>query len=145
MWIDWYEDRLRGGSRSEAYELVFASVPLDVWKQGPTAANVWIREHLPLSVQGQISVQDSLDAQVIRADELKDLERGTPSELPQPLPDVDSPFTYGWNAKLRVEAIAGAQDLPFYPHFLSEEDHRHVLEACRVGAERLRKSLSNGR
>ena len=27
VWIDWYEDRLRGGSRGEDYELVFASSP----------------------------------------------------------------------------------------------------------------------
>ena len=47
VWIDWYEDRLRGRSRGEAYELTFASVPLDVWDQGPAAANAWIREHLP--------------------------------------------------------------------------------------------------
>ena len=27
VWIDWYEERLRGGSRSKDYELIFASVP----------------------------------------------------------------------------------------------------------------------
>ncbi|HKN29235.1 MAG TPA: hypothetical protein VJY34_15655 [Roseiarcus sp.] len=47
VWIDWYEDRLRGGSRGEAYELVFVSAPLDVWDKGPAAANAWIEEHLP--------------------------------------------------------------------------------------------------
>ncbi len=46
VWIDWYEDRLRGRSRGEAYELAFASVPLDVWDRGPAAANAWIRAHL---------------------------------------------------------------------------------------------------
>ena len=47
VWIDWYEDRLRGGSRGEDYELVFASVPQGVWDKGPATANAWIREHLP--------------------------------------------------------------------------------------------------
>jgi hypothetical protein len=47
VWIDWYENRLRGGSQGESYELVFASVPPDIWDQGPAAANAWIREHLP--------------------------------------------------------------------------------------------------
>ena len=47
VWIDWYEDRLRGGSRGEAYELVFVSAPLEVWDKGPAAANAWIKEHLP--------------------------------------------------------------------------------------------------
>ena len=39
VWIDWYEDRLRGRTRGEAYEAVFASVPQDVWARGPAAAN----------------------------------------------------------------------------------------------------------
>lgn len=32
VWIDWYEQRLRGGARGEAYELVFASVPQEEWE-----------------------------------------------------------------------------------------------------------------
>ena len=47
VWIDWYEDRLRGGSRGEAHELIFVSTPLDVWDKGPAAANAWIKSHLP--------------------------------------------------------------------------------------------------
>ena len=47
VWFDWYGERQRGGSRGEGYELVFASVPLDIWDKGPAAANAWIREHLP--------------------------------------------------------------------------------------------------
>ncbi len=46
VWIDWYEQRLRGGSRGEAYDLVFVSTPLDVWDKGPAAANAWIKEYL---------------------------------------------------------------------------------------------------
>ena len=83
VWIDWYEERLRGGSRGEAYELVFASVPLEVWDKGPAAANAWIREHLP-----------------------KRPEATTPADLPEPqpgpLPDLDSPFAYAWNANWPV-------------------------------------------
>jgi len=47
VWIDWYEERLRGGSRGEAYELVFARAPQEVWDRGPAAANAWIKAHLP--------------------------------------------------------------------------------------------------
>jgi len=47
VWIDWYEERLRGGSRGEAHELVFASAPQEVWDRGPAAANAWIKAHLP--------------------------------------------------------------------------------------------------
>ena len=52
VWIDWYEDRMRGGSRGEAHELVFVSAPLDVWDEGPAAANAWIKEHLPKASAG---------------------------------------------------------------------------------------------
>jgi hypothetical protein len=52
VWIDWYEQRLRGGSRGEDYELVFASVPVEEWDKGPAAANAWIRAHLPQSEPG---------------------------------------------------------------------------------------------
>jgi len=44
-----------------------------------------------------------------------------------------------------VAIIAGAQNLPFYPHFSSEEEHRRALEACRLGGERLLKTLRGGR
>lgn len=47
VWIDWYNDRLRGGSRGEAYELVFASAPINVWEKGQAAVSAWIRSHLP--------------------------------------------------------------------------------------------------
>jgi hypothetical protein len=49
VWIDWYEDRLRGGSKGEAYEFIFASVPRHVWDKGPTIANASIKEQLPRS------------------------------------------------------------------------------------------------
>ena len=48
VWIEWYEERLRGGSRGEANEIIFASVPEKAWREGPAAANAWIREHLPM-------------------------------------------------------------------------------------------------
>ena len=41
--------------------------------------------------------------------------------------------------------VAGAQNLPFYRFFKSEEEHRHSLERCRVSAERLLESLGDGR
>ncbi len=48
VWTRWYDERLKGGpSRGEAYELVFATVPEEVWVKGPAAANRWIKEHLP--------------------------------------------------------------------------------------------------
>jgi len=122
VWIDWYEERLRGGSRGEAYELVFVSVPQEEWDKGPAAANAWIKAHLP-----------------------KAPEPAPPVELPRPVSNLDAPFAYGWSASQRVAVVAGAQNLPDYRHFSSEEDHRRALEACRVGGERLLKALRDGR
>jgi hypothetical protein len=119
VWTDWYEERLHGGSRGEDYELVFAGVPKDIV---PEAVNPWIKAHLP-----------------------KTVDASRPTELPTPLRGLDAPFAYGWSASQRVTGIAGAQNLPFYPHFSSEEDHRRALEAARVGGERLLKALRAGR
>ena len=47
VWIDWYEQRLRGGTRGEDYELVFASVPEEEWEKDPVAPNAWIKANLP--------------------------------------------------------------------------------------------------
>jgi hypothetical protein len=119
VWIRWYQERLDGGSRGEAYEWVFATVPPETWDQGPAAANAWIKAHLPKDVT-------------------------PPPNLPPPLADLDSPFAYSWTAALKVAAVPGAQNVPFYPHFDSEEHHRRALEACRKGAERLLKALREG-
>ena len=43
VWTKWYEERLRGVSRGQAYELVFPSVPQEEWDKGPAAANAWIK------------------------------------------------------------------------------------------------------
>jgi TIR domain len=122
VWIDWYEQRLRGGSPGEHYELVFANVPEEEWERGPVAANAWIEAHLP------------------QAPEL-----ARHAELPAALPNLAAPFSYGWTASYRVAAVPGAQCLPDYRHFSSEEDHRRALEVCRVGGERLLKSVRDGR
>jgi hypothetical protein len=121
VWFDWYEQRLRGGSRGEDYELVFASLPQEEWDKGPAAANAWIKAHLPASESPRLA------------------------NLPEAVLGLDAPFAYAWTASQRVTVVAGAQNLPFYPHFSSEEDHRRALEASRVGGERLLKALRAGR
>ena len=109
VWTDWYERRLKGASGGKDYELIFASVPQEECDKGPAAVNAWIKLHLP-----------------------KAPAAARPTDLPEPLPNLEAPFAYGWNARQRVAVVAGAQNLPFYPHFSSEEDHRRALEACRV-------------
>ena len=46
VWIRWFEDRISGRERSEECELLFATVPEEKWREGPAAANKWIRERL---------------------------------------------------------------------------------------------------
>ena len=114
VWIDWYDDRLRGGSRGEAYELVFASVPQEEWEKGPAVANAWIKAHLPQIVT----------------------EPGR-RELPVPLENVPSVNTYAVNAAGRIAVVAGPQNVPLFPFSTSAEDHRAWLEAARTLARRL--------
>jgi Ribonuclease E/G family/TIR domain len=79
-----------------------------------------------------------------RNDERKSAELPEPND-PTPHPNVDAPFAYGWTTSRRVAVVTGAQNLPFYRYFSSEEDHRRALEAARVGVERLLKALRDGR
>ncbi len=75
VWTRWYAERLKGASSGgEAYELVFARVPEEVWKEGPSAANRWIKEHLP-----------------------KD-----PSSAVKPLENIPSPFTFGFRRRRKI-------------------------------------------
>jgi hypothetical protein len=98
-------------------------VPPDVWEKGLAAANAWIKERLPKGPK--------------RSD--------TDDDLPSPVPGVEAPFTYAWNEALRVAVVAGSQNLPSYPFFSSEEDHRQTLQACRLEAERLSNALKQSR
>ncbi len=60
VWIDWYEERLRGGSRGEAVERVFATVPPEVWDKGPAAANAWIKARLPQPKEDDLAQRPAL-------------------------------------------------------------------------------------
>ena len=97
IWFDWYQQRQRGGSRGEEYELVFAGVPQEEWDNGPAAANAWIKAHLPKSPDPML-----------------------PADLPEPVANVKSPWAYALSAKGTVTVTAGAQSFPFYPYFNSE-------------------------
>ena len=46
IWVEWYEERLRGGSRGEFYEIAFTQAPPEVWDKGPAATNEWIKNCL---------------------------------------------------------------------------------------------------
>jgi len=46
VWIAWYAARLKKSRWSQKKELIYATVPLEKWEQGPAAANMWIFEEL---------------------------------------------------------------------------------------------------
>lgn len=112
VWFDWFEQRLRGGSRGEAHEILFAIAPPQLWDEDAAAANAWIREHL---LKG--------------------------ASLPKPLDNLPSAFTYAWNAAGRIAVVAGPQNTPVFPFATSEADHRTLLEAVRQFTERLNTDL----
>jgi hypothetical protein len=54
VWVRWYEDRLIGRpSLSEAFDIAVATLPDEMWRQGPKAVNTRIKEliaeHSPLA------------------------------------------------------------------------------------------------
>ena len=157
VWTDWYNERLRGVSRGEDYELVFASVPIDVWDKGPAAANAWIKarlaslrrlrtaevQRLELEVEVQ-RLKLELEANLRKlelealpsngdlnssrkrrtfrlAHEIESLkgklhraqENARAEGLPEPVPNVELPWTYGWTAKVTLGIIAGPESFPF--------------------------------
>jgi hypothetical protein len=61
VWIDWYEQRLRGDTRGKAYDLVFATVPQKEWDKGPGAANAWIKASLPAAAAQETGDAFSLE------------------------------------------------------------------------------------
>ena len=61
VWLEWYERRLRGRRMSDEYELIFATVPQELWEreQGWIDANKWIAENLPpLSPAAKMPTED---------------------------------------------------------------------------------------
>lgn len=46
VWEDWHEARLNGYPTSEPVELIYAGVPEAKWREGPAAANAWIKARL---------------------------------------------------------------------------------------------------
>ena len=43
VWTDWYEARLKGGPADQVLEVARATIPNDMWEQGPKAVNAEIR------------------------------------------------------------------------------------------------------
>jgi hypothetical protein len=46
VWTDWYEARLSGEQADETEEIIRATIPIEVFAQGPAATNRYIAEHL---------------------------------------------------------------------------------------------------
>ena len=122
VWIDWYEERLRGGSRGEAYELVFASVPQEEWTKARRPRTVGSRTHLP-------KTPEAVGASSFRRRFRTSTPR-SPMGGPRRSASRSSP------ARRTCRSIRT---------FPARRTIGSALEACRVGAERLLKALRDGR
>ena len=60
VWVDWYEERLRGVSGGEAHDFVFATVPQEEWVKGPAAANAWIKAQLQRLVDYSMELESAI-------------------------------------------------------------------------------------
>jgi putative methionine-R-sulfoxide reductase with GAF domain len=131
----------------------FLGVP--VLRSGATIGVLVVQNRVPRTYSDEeveaLQTTAMLLAEMIASGELQEMATQVGpiavrrEKLPEPVSNVESPWSYDWTASQRVAAVAGAQNLPFYPHFSSEDDHRRALEACRVGGERLLKALRGGR
>ncbi len=67
-WVDWYEQRLRGGEGPYAWELAYVGVPEEFWADGPARVNTWIQRQIeklestpPSQSSNVMSIQNILD------------------------------------------------------------------------------------
>ncbi len=135
VWTRWYEARLKGERWSEEREVIYATVPVETWDEGPAAANAWIAERLG---EARAPLEPSIVPEEI-SPEVLDLPP------PPPVENVPSVFTYGANAAGQIDITAGPQNIPFIAHPGDEETHRRWLDAARKLAERLAKDLRAGK
>lgn len=63
LWVDWYEHRLAGRTRTDGHELAYVEVPDDLWKEpDPARVNTWIMkrfEQLPDHALDDLAVVDT--------------------------------------------------------------------------------------
>lgn len=132
VWIDWYHRRLEGSPDPEDFEFIYVDVPIPEWDKGPAAANKWIKERLE-----EIKSAEITEAAQFGDTASAEVRHLTPSQLPQPLASVPSPFAFGWNSAAKLTIVAGPHNVPVFPFSASEKDHAQYLEACRTQVERL--------
>lgn len=95
VWVRWYEDRLRGNLRSEASELVYASVPMLRWDVGAKTVNSWIRDNLPSDVPETIdNVPSDLPVSLTPSGQIT-IAPG-PQNIPETLSDVRASDHIHW-------------------------------------------------
>jgi hypothetical protein len=132
-WTRWYDERLAGApSRGEAYELVFATVPNEVWDEGPTAANSWIKEHLPSEASpDELPSIESLPAQISAAARFSeggagpiDLARDPASSNPSEAEDQRKHYAEARRKALDLQALGR--------NFLGDDLQRRVARLLEV-------------
>ncbi len=96
VWIDWYEDRLKGVSDPEEVELVYATVPAEKWEEGPAAANAWIKAWLDELARKPWQVEKKPEPQ-------------KPLAVPPKLPAAIEPIIR--DGKIALPEAPGAADL----------------------------------
>jgi hypothetical protein len=84
-WVNWYEDRVRGDTRSDAWELAYVQVPEEFWADGPARVNTWIQRQIET-----LETTQALQDQIILTDrnflEARNILTGGESAPPPPIP-----------------------------------------------------------
>jgi hypothetical protein len=124
VWVDWYYDRLAGTGRSKAHDFAYVEVPNELWPQGPTPVNDWIRNRI-YEVDGLIPSTGA--------------DRTTHASKfdPTPIEGVPNPLGIITRPDGRIGAEAGPLATPALPPSITRDDHDRLLAACRNRAEEL--------
>jgi len=133
VWTDWYDARLTGKGSKEKLEVARLTISDEIWEQRPAIVNAEIKR---------------LIANYARRPRKKSNPKpatGVPPDLPAPIENVPSALSFGWSSKGTITVVTGAQNWPVFPFQGGDRDHANRLEACRVVATDMARSLRSGR
>jgi hypothetical protein len=126
---------LQGKRSNQKLEIARATIPDEIWEEGPAKINAAIKRlievHKPPPGQRKKLKPSAAP-------------KTTPT-LPVSIENVPSAVSFGWSSRGTITLVAGAQNWPVFPFQGGERDHANRLEACRVLAADIARSLRSGR
>jgi hypothetical protein len=131
VWIDWYEARLQGKGSNQKLEIARAMIPNEIWREGPAKVNAEIKR--------------LIEKHKSPAPPKKELPLPVVTTLPVPIENVPTAVSFGWSSRGTIAVVSGAFNWPVFSYGGGDQDHKNRLEACRVLAADIARSIRSGR